>query len=65
MSVQSIEIKIIGADKNSTVVFSSAGTTPLPASAGVAVTVSKSVAGQVTGVHGSVSGTTVVFDSPA
>jgi hypothetical protein len=63
MSVQSIEIKVIGADKNSAVVFSSAGTTPLPASAGVAVTATKNAASQVIAAHGTVSG--IVFDSPA
>ncbi len=61
----STEVKITGADKKSTIVFSSAGTTPLPASAGVAITATKNANAQVSTVHGTVNGTTVVFDSPA
>jgi len=61
----STEVKVVGADKKSAVVFSSAGTTPQPASAGLAVTATKNAAAQVTAVHGTVSGSTVVFDSPA
>jgi hypothetical protein len=63
MSQNSIELKILGADKNSAVVFSSLGTTPLPASAGVTVTTTKNTAAQVVAAHGTISG--VVFDSPA
>jgi hypothetical protein len=65
MSQNSIELKVLGADKSSVIVFSSAGTTPLPASAGGGVVVTKNAASQVAAIHGTVSGSTVVFDSPA
>jgi hypothetical protein len=65
MSQNSIELKILGADKKSAVVFSSLGTTPQPVSAGIEVATTKNAASQVTAVHGTVSGSTVVFDSPA
>jgi hypothetical protein len=57
------QINIVGADKNSVVVFSNAGLTPVPASAGVSVTATKNAAAQVVAAHGTVSG--IVFDSPA
>jgi len=67
MSVHQVstQVNVIGADKKSVVVFSNVGVTPLPVSAGVAVTATKNAASQVTAVHGTVSGSTVVFDSPA
>ena len=64
MPVQnSTQVSVVGADKKSAIVFANVGVTPLPASAGVAVTAAKS-GGQAV-VHGTVSGSTVVFDSPA
>lgn len=46
-------------------VISNVGTTPLPASAGVAVTVTRGANSQVLAVHGQVSGTSVVVDIPS
>jgi hypothetical protein len=57
------QVNVIGADKKSIIVFSNVGTTPIPASAGVAVTATKNAASQVVAVHGTISG--IVFDSPA
>jgi hypothetical protein len=63
MSQNSIELKILGADKVSAIVFSSLGTTPQLATAGVPVTTTKNTSAQVVAAHGTILG--VVFDSPA
>jgi hypothetical protein len=68
MSVHQVstQINIIGADKKSAIVFANVGVSPLPASAGQVVTTTKSATGSATvATHGTVSGSTVVFDSPA
>jgi hypothetical protein len=57
------QVNVIGADKKSAVVFANASQTPLPGSAGQAVTATKNAAAQVVAAHGTISG--VVFDSPA
>jgi hypothetical protein len=56
-----VHITIKGADNvpNNVVDTGTNSATPLPASAGVAVTATKNAAGKVTGVHGTVSGLTV------
>lgn len=58
-----VSVKVIGADKGSAVVFSNVGESPLPLSAGLPATVTKTATGQVLAVHGTTAG--IVADIPS
>jgi hypothetical protein len=61
----SVSVKVVGADKKSTVVFSSTGESPLPPSAGVPLTVAKTAGGKITTVAGTISGVVVELPESA